>query len=166
MEIDELRTPIASFITFRTYGTWLHGDARGSVDRENNTYGMPRVPRNPPRLAFEEQQLAGSPVFLGPARRAAVRRAILGTFEAREWFLHALNVRTNHVHVVGVFDIAPRRAMTELKARATCAMRAGGCWLEARSPWARGGSARWIWTPKQLGRVIEYVVSGQGPALD
>jgi hypothetical protein len=32
-------TPLAYFITFRAYGTWLHGDKRGSVDRHNNRYG-------------------------------------------------------------------------------------------------------------------------------
>jgi hypothetical protein len=31
----------AYFITFTTYGTWLHGTqkGKGSVDRENNLYG-------------------------------------------------------------------------------------------------------------------------------
>ena len=33
--------PLAYLITFRTYGTWLHGDARGSVDREHNVFGTP-----------------------------------------------------------------------------------------------------------------------------
>jgi len=28
--------PLAFLITFRTYGSWLHGDMRGSIDRYNN----------------------------------------------------------------------------------------------------------------------------------
>jgi hypothetical protein len=40
-------TPLAYFIMFRSYGTWLHGDSRGSVDRLHNTYGTPRLPPNP-----------------------------------------------------------------------------------------------------------------------
>jgi hypothetical protein len=28
--------PLAFFITFTTYGAWLHGQAPGSVDREHN----------------------------------------------------------------------------------------------------------------------------------
>jgi hypothetical protein len=28
--------PLAYLITFRCYGTWLHGDERGSVDRFRN----------------------------------------------------------------------------------------------------------------------------------
>ena len=34
--------PIAYFISFRTYGTWLHGDERGSIDLHNNIYGNPK----------------------------------------------------------------------------------------------------------------------------
>ena len=37
---------LAYFITFRCYGTWLHGDERGSVDRFHNIYGMPFIPKN------------------------------------------------------------------------------------------------------------------------
>ncbi len=33
--------PLAYFITFRTYGTWLPGDERGTVDVDNNAYGSP-----------------------------------------------------------------------------------------------------------------------------
>ena len=29
------------FLTFTTYGTWLHGDTRGSVDREHNIVETP-----------------------------------------------------------------------------------------------------------------------------
>jgi hypothetical protein len=33
--------PLAYLITFPTYGTWLHGDERGSVDRDHNLPGTP-----------------------------------------------------------------------------------------------------------------------------
>src|SRR3712207_6995047 len=33
------------FRSFRCYGTWLHGDERGSVDRRHNVLGSP--PREP-----------------------------------------------------------------------------------------------------------------------
>ena len=36
--------PLAYFITFRAYGTWLHGDERGAVDRRHNDYGTPYLP--------------------------------------------------------------------------------------------------------------------------
>jgi hypothetical protein len=33
--------PLANLITFRCYGTWLHGDQRGSIDRFHNAYKSP-----------------------------------------------------------------------------------------------------------------------------
>ncbi len=44
-EFNDEHIPLAYFITFRCYGTWLHGDRRGSVDRFHNIYGTPRLPR-------------------------------------------------------------------------------------------------------------------------
>jgi len=31
---NDTDTPLAYFISFRSYGTWLHGDKRGSIDRK------------------------------------------------------------------------------------------------------------------------------------
>jgi hypothetical protein len=33
--------PLAYFITFSTYGSWLHGEEKGSVDRAHNLPGTP-----------------------------------------------------------------------------------------------------------------------------
>jgi hypothetical protein len=33
--------PLGYLITFRCYGTWLHGDERGSIDRFHNRYSPP-----------------------------------------------------------------------------------------------------------------------------
>jgi len=38
--------PLAYLITFRCYGTWLHGDERGSVDRFHNQYQSPSAAPN------------------------------------------------------------------------------------------------------------------------
>ena len=32
---------LAYFSTFRTYGTWLHGDDRGSTDRSHSDWDTP-----------------------------------------------------------------------------------------------------------------------------
>ena len=37
--LPETAIPIAYFITFNCYGTWLHGEKPTSVDRFNNTPG-------------------------------------------------------------------------------------------------------------------------------
>lgn len=47
-EWDDSDQPLAYFITFRTHGTWLHGDQRGSVDRHGrNVFGADRIALDP-----------------------------------------------------------------------------------------------------------------------
>src|SRR2546421_11369035 len=41
--------PLAYHITWGTYGTRLHGDGRGTVDREHNEYGTPVLGPDPER---------------------------------------------------------------------------------------------------------------------
>ncbi len=46
IEWDDSQWPLAYLITFRTYGTWLHGDERYSIDRHGkNIYGAPCIER-------------------------------------------------------------------------------------------------------------------------
>ena len=45
-EFNDDHTALAYLITFRCYGTWLHGDSRGSVDRFHNRYGAPLIAAN------------------------------------------------------------------------------------------------------------------------
>jgi hypothetical protein len=71
-EFSDDHTPIAYLITFRSYGTWLHGDRRGSVDRFHNTYGTPRLPRNLPRERYERSLMTRPPVRLNVKQRAAI----------------------------------------------------------------------------------------------
>ena len=77
------RIPLAYFITFRTYGTWLHGDERGSVDLSHNVYGTPMLPANKPRKSYERSLLACRPV-LGLRQRAAVEKGIRETCKIRK----------------------------------------------------------------------------------
>src|SRR5205085_7730420 len=93
---NEEHVPLAYLITFRCYGTWLHGDERGSVDRDHNRYGTPLIPPNERWRQHNEQSLKHPPVELDSARRAAVEAAIRETCEKRGWLLLAINIRTNH----------------------------------------------------------------------
>ncbi|MEP7214250.1 MAG: hypothetical protein ABI791_14320 [Acidobacteriota bacterium] len=49
---NDTDTPLAYLITIRMYGTWLHGDERGSVDRSMNKFGSLRMPARPARQAY------------------------------------------------------------------------------------------------------------------
>jgi hypothetical protein len=56
--------PLAYFITFRGYGTSLHGDERTSVDHLHHQYGAPRIPTNELWQRYNESQLKREPVIL------------------------------------------------------------------------------------------------------
>jgi len=141
---DDGRTPLAYLITFRCYGTWLHGDERGSTDRYNNRYGRPFIPPNERWLRHNKRTLKHAPVVLDAARRDAVELSVRETCQIRRWLLRAVGVRTNHVHVVASSLCKPEPMLTALKANATLRMRQAGCWAYEYSPWADGGSRRYL----------------------
>jgi REP element-mobilizing transposase RayT len=158
--------PLAYLITFRTYGTWLHGDERGSVDRFNNVYNSPFVAPNRKWHRHNTQALKGEPLLLNAEQRQAVEYAVRETCEKRNWILRAVNVRANHVHtVVTIGVLKPEKALNAFKANATRQMRESGCWKNERSPWADKGSKRYLWNERSIELAIDYVINGQGGEL-
>jgi REP element-mobilizing transposase RayT len=164
-EFSDDHTPKAYLITFRSYGTWLHGDRRGSVDRFHNTYGTPRLPRNLPRERYDRSLMAGPPVRLNAKQRAAIERGIRETCRIRKWALWAFNIRTNHVHSVVTAPCGSKKVLAALKANATRTMRESNCWNSERSPWAYRGSRRSLWNEQQLTAAFAYVLYDQGEPL-
>ena len=163
---NDIDIPLAYLITFRSYGTWLHGDVRGSIDRKNNLYGTPKLEHNPTRKNYVRTLLKRPPVLLDAARRRSVERAVRETCDKRGWILIALNVRTNHVHiVVSIGARKPEAALNAFKANATRQMREDGCWGSDETPWAVKGSRRYLWTEESVARAVEYVLYGQGGEL-
>jgi len=158
--------PLGFLITFRCYGTWLHGDERGSTDRHNNAYKSPHIPRNETWRKHNADTLRGNPVKLGLKQREVVESSILETCKFRNWEVFALNVRTNHVHVV-VYSGGkePGRLLNGFKANATRMLREAGLWNNERSPWADKGSNIYLWNELNLSIAIKYVVEGQGGPL-
>ncbi|MFL6282724.1 MAG: transposase [Pyrinomonadaceae bacterium] len=157
--------PLAYLITFRGYGTWLHGDGRGSVDRSHNVYGAESIPPNERWQQHNTESLKHEAVELDAARRNAVAEAIRETCAFRNWLLRAVNVRTNHVHSVVSAECRPEPLMKALKANATRRMREHGCWGHNHSPWSEGGSRRYLWTERSVELAVEYVVDCQGGPL-
>ena len=164
-EFRDEHTPLGYLITFRSYGTWLHGKS-GSVDRFHNTYGTPTLTADAARLHYNQRALSQSSVTLRAKQRAPVEEAIRETCEIRKWCLWAVNVRTNHIHAVVTANCKPDRALNAFKANSTRQMREANCWENERSPWAQGGSKRYLWTEEQLVNAIIYVQEDQGEPLD
>jgi REP element-mobilizing transposase RayT len=163
-EYSDERIPFGYLITFRSYGTWLHGEG-GSIDHFHNIYGTPKLPPNQKRKKYNQRLLKQPPVKLTAARRAAVLAAVKETCEIRKWELWASNIRSNHVHAVVSANCKPRKILSALKANATRKMREAGCWDSERSPWVFRGSKRYLWTEKDLDNAIAYVLYEQGDSL-
>jgi REP element-mobilizing transposase RayT len=158
--------PLAYLITFRCYGSWLHGDERGSVDRSHNIYESPYLAPNQKWQRHNTRTLKGATVTLNAAQREAAEMAIRETCELRHWLLRAINVRTNHVHtVVSIGDLKPALALNAFKANATRRMRDNGCWNREHSPWVDKGSKRHLWNERHIELAVDYVINGQGNDL-
>ena len=83
--------PLAYLITFRSYGTWLHGDERGSTDRFHNVYKTPHIPPDQKWKRHNSQALKSEALTLGAEQRQSVETAIRETCMFRHWLLHAIN---------------------------------------------------------------------------
>jgi REP element-mobilizing transposase RayT len=162
---NDTDTPLAYFISFRTYGTWLHGDRRGSIDRFHNRYGSPYLPPNETWNRYNRNRLKGEPLILGPHERSSVENAIRETSRVRKWDLRAFNIRTNHVHTVVTANRKPEVVLNAFKANATRHLREDRLWLHPFSPWADKGSKRRLWNERSVASAIDYVLNGQGEDL-
>src|SRR5437868_7061684 len=100
-EYDDNEFPLAYLITIRCYGTWLHGEERGSVDRHgHNFYGAPRRSLNKRLENMMHEGMTRPPVLLTPRQREIIEAAIYEVCEHRGYALKAVNARSNHVHAV------------------------------------------------------------------
>lgn len=160
---NDTELPLGYFITFETYGTWLHGDERGSTSRQRNKYASKFLPPVAEWKVKNEQRLLREPFVLDHAQRACVEAAIKETCTRREWHLYAVNPPTNHVHsVLFAGKTKDTLVLNALKANATRCLREAGLYASTETPWADKGSQRWLWTRKQVDRAVDYVIYGQG----
>jgi REP element-mobilizing transposase RayT len=154
--------PVAYLLTFHTYGTWLPGDPRGSVDVRHHAAGAPCVGSYPPRLVSSTERLRHAIVLLSEAERAVVLRTVHEVCRHRAWILLAVHVRTNHVHVVVRGEPSPERIMNDLKVWATRRVVEAELRPRGTTLWVRHGSTRYLWTPQSVDAACTYVVEGQG----
>jgi len=157
--------PIAYLITFRTYGTWLSGDERGSIDRYHNKFGGPTAVDSKKREAIHAGRLKSPPFLLNARSRGLVESAIEEVCEYRNWPLFALNVRTNHAHVVVSASSPSGKMLNDFKAYSTRKLREAGEWTYEHSPWVDKGSRRFLWADTHVLAAVHYVVDEQGGPL-
>lgn len=160
------KAPLAYFLTFSTYGTWLHGAAKeeGSVDRKHNAYGEPFLPSDPARERAAACRMTHPPYILSATARAVARDAMVSLCSERAWFLSALHVRTNHVHAVVSADREPGRLMSDLKARASRDLNQL-CVDACPKRWTRHGSTRYLFDEASVAAAVAYTLDEQGERM-
>jgi REP element-mobilizing transposase RayT len=158
---------LAYFITFTTYGTWLHGTSKGfgSVDDEHHTYGTPFVAPDAIRMAAERRAMVEPPYVLDAPRRTVVCDAIVALAHNKGWYLWAVHVRSNHVHVVISAERDPERLMSDLKARASGDLTRAGFEYADRRRWTRHGSTKHLFAEDVLAEKIHYTLDEQGERM-
>jgi REP element-mobilizing transposase RayT len=161
-----MATPLAYFITFTTYGTWLHGRDPGSVDRAHNIPGTPYLP---PDLNAERQtqsKMRQESYFLDEDRRRVVLRTIREVARHRNWTLWAVHVRTNHVHVIVTADCKPEKVMSDLKAWISRRLRESFNEPADRDRWTQHGSTRYLNDEASFHEAVHYVLDEQGEPME
>ena len=98
--INSIDWPLAFHITFGTYGTRLHGDARGTVHRAHNQFGEPIIGADAEWEADEAAVLKYPPVILTDEQRTLVESMIPTVCDRGGWKLHVCAARDDHVHAL------------------------------------------------------------------
>jgi REP element-mobilizing transposase RayT len=154
--------PLAYFLTWPTYGTWLPGDERGWVEYRQGW----RLP-DPVRKLEAEARMTEDACILDAEQRQVVERTITDHCRIRGWQLHSVNCRTNHLHVIVTADRDPNQVRVQFKAWCTRrlkeleALRRGPAASVRENWWAERGSRRFINDEESLEAAIVYVRDGQ-----
>jgi REP element-mobilizing transposase RayT len=149
------------FLTIRTYGTWLHGDERGSVDAEHNQVGSPLIPSNPRWHGYRASLMKTPAVVLDEAALRCVEGAIDDVATYRGWTLHARHARSNHVHIAVSSVDSPDKMSMNFKAYATRDLRRNQHFAAKADIWAEGASKRFFNSEEELMRIDNYIVFEQ-----
>ncbi len=149
--------PIAFFITWTVYGTFLQGDARGWRKRRRGNQ------KPQPMLAiWRRERLKFGVDVLSSAQRKAVNAEINRLCDYRNWKLWTHDARSNHVHVVVTArGFTGKKARDQLKANCTRVLREKWSKFVDRPIWTVGGDWQCINAEEELEQAILYVNEAQ-----
>ena len=135
---------LAFHITWGTYGTRLHGDPRGTVDRKRNAYGQPVLKYDEHRWKREQSLLRFPPVIFTRPQMIVVESLLPEICQRGGWIHRAGAAGPDHVHEILTSRNDPETIRRLLKRwlgqslAEQCALPDGATW------WAECGSIRWI----------------------
>jgi REP element-mobilizing transposase RayT len=149
--------PLAYHITFGTYGTRLHGDERGTVDRSLNNFGDPIIGRDEDWNRIERGLLRFESRKLTIEQRIFVEQSVPRICARGGWQFIEVAAAPDHVHnmIVAKADGNAvrkwlKRWLSEVLSE-RWPLRLQEVW------WAECGSVKWIWTEDYFERVRHYV---------
>ena len=157
-----MKEPLAFFLTWTTYGTWLPGDERGWTKRSEG-FQPPHAVRQVSARSF----MTEAPVILDRDERRLVERTIADHCAIRGWKLQAVNCRTNHVHVVVSGNAHPETIRDQLKAWCTRRLKERQHSQEDNGItvregwWTEGGSQRHLNDDDGLEAAVRYTLEAQ-----
>ncbi len=165
MQTKEMAIPLAYFITFSCYGTWLHGKENLSVDRDNNIFQTDFLCLNQARQVSAKKRMLQSPYLLDHHQRQIVLDTIKEVCKHHEWILLATHVRTNHVHLVIHAITSPENIMNKIKSYSSRRLNESKLDSDRTKRWTRHGSTRYLWCEEEIEATIQYVVYEQGDPM-
>lgn len=157
--------PLAYHLTFGTYGTRLHGDARGTVDREHNQFGEPFLEPDAERQQESAERRRFPPVYLTHEQCVFIESVIPSICERGKWTYVVAAAAPDHVHVCLVApDIPGHRIELWLKRWLSEALSARWPLPVGARWWAKGGSVKWIFDDAYFANVKRYIFDQRATA--
>ena len=162
--------PVAMFITWTTYGTWLPGDERGHVSnvitpqsfvRKQNRPGTAYAKGNPSTRDRAAELQKWPTVWLTELDAIVVANSLVNVAVEGKWMILRAAVMANHVHVV-VTDcpldgpVVRRILKGKVQAKLSEAVGTNRRW------WTAGGSDRTRRGERSIDATVEYVANQQG----
>ncbi len=149
--------PLAYHITIGTYGTRLHGDERGTVDRRQNQPGDPIIGRVEQWQRAERASLRFPPRLFTPEQMRLVESLVPSICDRGGWTLHARACAPDHLHTL-LTGSADGSLIRKLFKRWLTQALAEHVPLEPDETfWAECGSVKWVWTDDYFVRGKKYV---------
>ena len=149
--------PIAYFITWTVYGTFLQGHERGWRKWKKGI----QTPQ-PKLVAWRRERLKHAVELLNDAQQLAVETEIERLAAFRGWHVWIKNARTNHVHIVVTANgYAGDKVRDQFKANCTRVLRERWPQFVDRPVWTTGGDWKFVNDEDELERVVVYVSEAQ-----
>ena len=148
---------LALHITWGTYGTRLHGDPRGTVDRYNNESGTPVLGFDEHRWEQEKENLAFPPVVLTRPQMIFVEEQLPLICERGHWKHTVGAAGPDHVHEILESQFDPETIRRLLKRWLGQALSARWKLDEGATWWAECGSIQWIDNERYFENATSYM---------